>query len=109
VKCPNEAGRFPAGACVPHEPDVWLCYIVCMKRTNLVLDEELLDKATHVLGVKTYSAAVNLALAEVLRIRKIQSLPQFFGRGLWHGDLPEMRDDKLEQHGHSRRRRRGQP
>jgi Arc/MetJ family transcription regulator len=46
-----------------------------MKRTNLVLDAKLLDEATHLLGVKTYSAAVNLALAEVMRLRKIQGLP----------------------------------
>ncbi|HUI43101.1 MAG TPA: type II toxin-antitoxin system VapB family antitoxin [Terriglobia bacterium] len=64
-----------------------------MKRTNLVLDGELLEKATRELGAKTYSAAVNLALAEVLRLREIQSLPQFFGRGLWQGDLGEMRED----------------
>lgn len=64
-----------------------------MKRTNLVLDPALLHEATRVLGVKTYSAAVNLALAEVLRVRKIQSLPQFFGRGLWEGNLDEMRED----------------
>ena len=75
-----------------------------MKRTNLVLDGELLDKATRLLGVKTYSAPVNLALAEVLRLRKIQSLPRFFGRGLWQGSLPEMREDGVE--GRSRRRRR---
>jgi len=66
-------------------------YTMHMKRTNLVLDAELLDEATHLLGVKTYSAAANLALAEVMRFRKIQTLPQFFGQGLWHGDLPEMR------------------
>jgi Arc/MetJ family transcription regulator len=65
-----------------------------MRRTNLVLDEQLLDQATRVLGVKTYSAAVNLALAETLRMRKLQSLPRFFGKGLWEGDLSEMRDDK---------------
>ena len=39
-----------------------------MRRTNLVLDEALLEEATRVLGVKTYSAAVNLALAEALRV-----------------------------------------
>jgi Arc/MetJ family transcription regulator len=65
-----------------------------MKRTNLVLDDKLLEDATRVLGVKTYSAAVNLALAEVIRMRKIQSLPQYFGQGLWHGSLDEMREDR---------------
>jgi len=78
-----------------------------MKRTNLVLDAKLLDEATHLLGVKTYSAAVNLALAEVMRLRKIQGLPQFFGRGLWQGDLQEMREDRVERRRHSRRQQRG--
>jgi Arc/MetJ family transcription regulator len=64
-----------------------------MKRTNLVLDDKLLEDATRVLGVKTYSAAVNLALAEVVRMRKIQSLPRYFGQDLWHGSLDEMRSD----------------
>ena len=80
-------------------------YTVHMKRTNLVLDASLLEEATRVLGVKTYSAAVNIALAEVLRIRKIQALPQFFGRGLWQGNLSEMREDRIER----RRRVRRQP
>lgn len=65
-----------------------------MKRTNLVLDENVLEEATRVLGRKTYSATVNLALTEILRVRKIQSLPKFFGQGLWHGSLPEMREDE---------------
>lgn len=65
-----------------------------MKRTNLVLDADLLREATRVLGAKTYSAAVNEALAEVLRLRKLQDLPRFFGRGLWQGDLAEMRRDR---------------
>ena len=65
-----------------------------MKRTNLVLNEKLLEQAVRVLGVKTYSAAVNVALEEVLRVRKIQSLPDFFGRIDWQGDLSEMREDK---------------
>ncbi len=65
-----------------------------MVRTNLVLDRELLEEATRTLGVKTYSAAVNTALAEVLRIRKIQSLSRFFGEGLWQGNLSEMRQDR---------------
>jgi Arc/MetJ family transcription regulator len=76
-----------------------------MKRTNLVLDADLLEKATQVLGLKTYSATVNQALAEVLRIRKIQSLPSFFGSRLWQGDLAEMREDRNRvKRGNNRRR-----
>jgi len=65
-----------------------------MKRTNLVLDEHLLAQATQVLAAKTYSAAVNTALEEVIRVRKIQSIPQFFGSCIWEGDLSEMREDR---------------
>ena len=78
-----------------------------LKRTNLVLDPDLLDRARHLLGVRTYSAAVNLALAEVMRLRKIQGLPQFFGQGLWQGDLREMRNDRVKEDRHGQRRQRG--
>jgi Arc/MetJ family transcription regulator len=77
-----------------------------MKRTNLVLDAQLLEEATRVLGAKTYSAAVNQALAELLRVRRIQSLPAFFGKGLWKGDLREMREDSTQRHRRGVRGRR---
>ena len=62
-----------------------------MKRTNLVLDERLLMQATQVLAAKTYSAAVNTALEELIRVRKIQSIPNFLGSAIWEGDLSQMR------------------
>lgn len=62
-----------------------------MKRTNLVLDGKLLDEAKSVLGAKTYSAAVNMALAQVVRVHKVQQLQDFFGSNLWEGNLNEMR------------------
>ena len=65
-----------------------------MKRTNLVLDERLLLEATRILEARTYSAAVNTALEEVIRLRKIQAIPGFFGSGIWEGDLAEMRQDR---------------
>jgi Arc/MetJ family transcription regulator len=65
-----------------------------MKRTNLVLDEKLLEEATRVLGRKTYSATVNKALEEAIRLQKVRSLHQFMGSDLWQGDLSEMREDR---------------
>ncbi len=69
-------------------------YGIHMKRTNLVLDEQLLEEATKTLGAKTYSSAVNTALAEVIRLRKLQQLPNFFGSKIWQGNLAEMRGDE---------------
>jgi hypothetical protein len=37
---------------------------------------------------------VNTALEEVIRLRKIQSIPRFFGSGVWEGDLSQMREDR---------------
>jgi hypothetical protein len=65
-----------------------------VKRRNLVLDERLLAEALQVLGAKTSSAAVNTALEEVIRLRKIQSIPHFFGSGIWQGGLSQMREDR---------------
>ncbi len=79
----NEKG-FEPGA--PH-------YNLHMKRTNLVLDEDLLEEAVRVLGTKTYSATVNLALKEALRMRRIQGLANHIGKVEWLGDLPEIRSD----------------
>ncbi len=74
-----------------------------MKRTNLVLNEELLKTATQVLGAKTYSAAVNQALAEAIRNAKIRGLASFLGKGVWEGDLSAMREDRVSS---STRRRK---
>lgn len=64
-----------------------------MKRTNVVLDEDTLEEATRSLGLKTYSATINFALEEAMRMQKIRRLGEFFGQGLWEGDLSEMRED----------------
>ena len=58
-----------------------------------MLDEALLRIAVQVFGVKTYSAAVNQALAESIRIKKLQQISKFVGQGIWEGDLSEMRSD----------------
>jgi len=68
-----------------------------------VLDEHLLEEATRELGVKTYSAAVNYALKEVLRIRKVEGLADFYGTNLWRGDLARMREDRTTRKPRRRR------
>ena len=67
-----------------------------MKRTSLVHDEELLEEAVRVFGVKTYSATVNLALKEALRMRRILGRADYSGKVEWHGDLSEMRGDSSQ-------------
>jgi hypothetical protein len=65
-----------------------------MKRTNLVLREELLEEATRLSGEKTYSRAVERALEEFVRRIKARQILTLRGSGLWEGDLGVMRRDR---------------
>lgn len=65
-----------------------------MKRTNLVLDEKVLEEATRVSGEKTYSAAVMRALEDFLRRAKARQILQLRGSGAWEGELGAMRRDR---------------
>ena len=65
-----------------------------MKRTNLVLDERLLNEALQLSGERTYSGVVNRALEDFVRRIKSRRILELAGSGLWQGDLAVMRDDK---------------
>ena len=64
-----------------------------MKRTNLVLDEELLEEATRLSGERTYSAAVTRALSDYVRRAQAGKILELQGSGRWEGDLSAMRSD----------------
>jgi hypothetical protein len=55
---------------------------------------DILDEAKRIAGAKTYSEAVNKALAKLVRRQKMQSITEFFGKGLSKGDLCEMPEDR---------------
>ena len=64
-----------------------------MKRTSLVLHEQILDAAKTASGLKTYSDVVNLALREYVNRRKFEQLDHFAARDIRQGRLSSMRDD----------------
>lgn len=64
-----------------------------MKRTNLVLDEKLLEEATRLSAQRTYSKTVDLALAEFVRRARAGKILGLAGSGLWEGDFSAMRRD----------------
>jgi len=67
-----------------------------MKRTNLVVDEQLLEEAVRLSGERTYSRTVERALEEFVRRVKARRILDLAGSGLWNGDLAIVRDDKPE-------------
>jgi len=76
---------------------------MCMKRTNLVLDGDLLEEATRISGERTYSRTVERALREMVQRARARQIQELAGSGLWKGNLSAMREDKAVY----RTRRRG--
>jgi metal-responsive CopG/Arc/MetJ family transcriptional regulator len=60
--------------------------LVCAQRTNLVLDEQLLEEVTRVSGERTYSRAVTRAIEDYLRRHRAGRILELAGSGLWEGD-----------------------
>jgi Arc/MetJ family transcription regulator len=66
-----------------------------MRRTNVILDEELLEEALRRSGEKTYSATINRALQELVRRMTFEEgMKILSGSNAWEGDLEEMRRDR---------------
>ncbi len=60
-------------------------------RTNIVIDDELMEDAMRLSGVKTKREAVETALRLLVRIKKQENIRNFRGKLKWEGDLDEMR------------------
>ena len=61
-------------------------------RTNIVIDEALMEEARIGFGVKTKREAVELALRQAVRLKRQEGLRSLRGIG-WEGDLDAMRTD----------------
>ena len=63
-------------------------------RTNIDIDEELLQRAMKVTGASTKKAAVDAALALTVQLhRQSEALKSLWGIG-WDGNLDEMGDNE---------------
>ncbi len=71
-----------------------LLHFLHMKRTNHVLNEDLLEEATRLSGERTYSRAVERALKKFVRRAKARRILELAGSGLWEGDLATVREDR---------------
>jgi Arc/MetJ family transcription regulator len=61
------------------------------KRTNIVIDEELLEAGLKATGLKTRKALVDFALRDLLRRENQGKILELKGKILWEGDLASMR------------------
>jgi hypothetical protein len=65
-----------------------------MKRTNLVLNEDLLEEATRLSGERTYSRTVERALEDFVRRARARRILELAGSGSWEGHLVSARQER---------------
>jgi len=65
-----------------------------MKRTNVVLDDKLMDDCLKATGIKTRRALIEHALRELLRHESQSKILELKGKVHWEGDLNEWRQGR---------------
>ena len=63
-------------------------------RTNIDIDEKLIRDTLKATGLRTKREVVELALKELLRVRRQSEMKQLRGKFHWQGDLEKMRRDQ---------------
>ena len=64
------------------------------KRTNIVLDEDLVQAGLKATGLKTRKDLVNYALQDLLRREAQKKILELKGKVHWEGNLSEMRQGR---------------
>jgi Arc/MetJ family transcription regulator len=60
-------------------------------RTNIEINDKLMNDVLKATGVKTKKEAVELGLKTLIRLKKQENFKKYRGELKWAGDLDEMR------------------
>ncbi len=66
-----------------------------MARTNIDLDDQLVEEGLRVFKCKTKKELIHLALQELLKTEKRKEILKLRGRLQWEGDLKETRRSRV--------------
>jgi Arc/MetJ family transcription regulator len=64
-------------------------------RTNIVLDDNLIDRAQKLTGIKTKRDVVQEALRTLILLREQAEVRQLRGKLNWQGNLDEQRQSRI--------------
>jgi Arc/MetJ family transcription regulator len=63
-------------------------------RTNIVLDEDLVERAKQLTGIKTKREVIHEALRTLIQLREQGQIRQLRGKLHWEGDLNDLREGR---------------
>lgn len=64
-----------------------------------MIDDQLMNKALELSGLKTKRAVVEEALRLLIRLNEQAEIAELFGALHWEGDLNVMREDRVDYSG----------
>ncbi|NJM75303.1 MAG: type II toxin-antitoxin system VapB family antitoxin [Acaryochloridaceae cyanobacterium RU_4_10] len=62
-------------------------------RTNIVINDRLMDEALKITGVKSKREVVELGLKTLIQLKQQEQIKAYRGKLKWDGDLESMRTD----------------
>ncbi|MCK4603591.1 MAG: type II toxin-antitoxin system VapB family antitoxin [Deltaproteobacteria bacterium] len=65
-------------------------------RTNVVIDDKLIEEGLEYTGFKTKKELVNYALKKLVDRKKRKAILELEGKLHWEGNLEEMRGNRFE-------------
>jgi Arc/MetJ family transcription regulator len=63
-------------------------------RTNIEIDDKLIEEAQRLSGLKTKRAVIDAALRMFVRVQHQKDVLQLAGKVKWEGDLDAMREGR---------------
>ena len=63
-------------------------------RTNIVIEDSLMDEAKKLSGLKTKRAVVERGIRLLIQMKKQERIKKLRGKLRWVGDLEQMRRDR---------------
>lgn len=89
-------GKSPPGFILAHTHIFReVVYSHFMSRTNIELDDELVQKARKLTRLKTKREIVGKALELLVRSESRKAILRYYGSGIWKGDLKKMRRNRV--------------
>jgi Arc/MetJ family transcription regulator len=64
-------------------------------RTNIDIDDGLMEQAMEATGASTKKAAVEACMRQTIQLKKQAKIRELFGKVQWEGDLDAMREGRF--------------
>jgi Arc/MetJ family transcription regulator len=76
-------------------------HMVIVMRTNIMIDDVLMNDVLKIIGLKTKREAVELGLRKLLELKRQEQIKAFKGKLKWKGNLNAQRMDHDDERGES--------